>query len=198
MASDYANWALKHFWDKEENNFYYSSDLHESLLLRTKILYDLATPSGNSVFVSNLIRLYHITGKRDYIDKAEKMIKGTISAALDNPFGFGWLLSSSYLYIKKPIEITILSHDSKDSKMTDELNKMFIPNGIFSVLYEGNASQDLDKYSLFKNKTMIKEKPSSDYVLICKDFTCTPPITDIREIEKILDSYSSTSKERIK
>ena len=67
--------------------------------------------------------------------------------------------------------------------MTDELNKMFIPNGIFSVLYEGNASQDLDKYSLFKNKTMIKEKPSSDYVLICKDFTCTPPITDIGEIE---------------
>ena len=199
LACNYADWAIKHFWDVEENNFYYSSDLHESLLLRTKILYDLATPSGNSVFVSNLIRLYHIVGKSDYIDKAEKMIKGSISAALDNPFGFGWLLSSCYLYIKKPIEITIFSHDVNDSKITDELNKMFIPNSIFSVLYEGNALQDLEKYSLFRNKTMIKDKPSGDFVLICKDFACTPPISDLLEIENILASHSSSSsKERIK
>ena len=130
--------------------------MHESLLLRTKILYDLALPSGNSVFVSNLIRLYHIIGNNDYMDRAERMIKGSISSAIDNPFGFGWLLTSSYLYIKKPIEITVFSKDTKYSKIIDELNKMFIPNGIFAILNIEDLSQDLDRYSLFKNKTLVK------------------------------------------
>ncbi|HEU5120959.1 MAG TPA: thioredoxin domain-containing protein, partial [Candidatus Nitrosocosmicus sp.] len=196
LASHYADLALKHFWDMEDNNFYYSSDMHESLLIRTKMLYDLAIPSGNSVFVSNLIRLYHIIGRTEYIDKAEKIIRGSISSAIENPFGFGWLLSSIYLYFKKPIEITIFSKDTKYSKMTDELNRIFIPNGIISVLHEGNTSQDLYKYSLFKDKTLINKKPNSDFVLICKDFTCTAPITDLEEIKKILASNSS--KERIK
>ncbi|MDQ2684376.1 MAG: thioredoxin domain-containing protein [Thermoproteota archaeon] len=196
LASHYADLSLKHFWDIEDNNFYYSSDMHESLLLRTKILYDLALPSGNSVFVSNLIRLYHIIGNNDYMDRAERMIKGSISSAIDNPFGFGWLLTSSYLYIKKPIEITVFSKDTKYSKIIDELNKMFIPNGIFAILNIEDLSQDLDRYSLFKNKTLIKEKPKSDFVLICKDFTCTPPIISIEEIKEIL--ASDTSKERIK
>jgi hypothetical protein len=63
-------------------------------------------------------------------------------------------------------------------------------------LHEGDTSQDLYKYSLFKDKTLINKKPNSDFVLICKDFTCTPPITDLEEIKKILASNSS--KERIK
>lgn len=188
LASRYVDLAIKHFWDMEDNNFYYSSDIHESLLIRTKMLYDLAIPSGNSVFVSNLIRLYHIIGRDEYIDKAEKMIKGSISSAIENPFGFGWLLSSIYLYIKKPIEITIFAKDIKHSKITEELNRIFIPNGIISVLHEGDTSQDLYKYSLFKDKTLLNRKANGDFVLICKDFTCTPPITDIQEVKKILAS----------
>lgn len=188
LAYRYVDLAIKHFWDMEDNNFYYSSDMHESLLIRTKMLYDLAIPSGNSVFVSNLIRLYHIIGRDEYIDKAEKMIKGSISSAIENPFGFGWLLSSIYLYIKKPIEITIFAKDIKHSKITEELNRIFIPNGIISVLHEGDTSQDLYKYSLFKDKTLLNRKANGDFVLICKDFTCTPPITDIQEVKKILAS----------
>jgi len=195
LASYYTDILIKHFWDEQENNFYYSSDLHESILTRTKVLYDLALPSGNSVSISNLIRLYHITGKNNYLEMAEKMMKGSISSALDNPFGFGWLLSSTYLYVKKPTEITIFSKDDK-SDMIDEMNKMYIPNGIFSILHEGNLSETLDQYNLFKNNSLIKEKPASDFAIICKDFTCSPPLTDLKKIKDILSSNSS--KERIK
>ena len=195
LASYYTDILIKHFWDEQENNFYYSSDLHESILTRTKVLYDLALPSGNSVSISNLIRLYHITGKNNYLEIAEKMMKGSISSALDNPFGFGWLLSSTYLYVKKPTEITIFSKDNK-SDMIDEMNKMYIPNGIFSILSGDNLAETLDQYNLFKNKSLIKEKPDSDFAIICKDFTCSPPLTDLKKIKDILSSNSS--KERIK
>jgi uncharacterized protein YyaL (SSP411 family) len=195
LASYYTDVLIKHFWDEQENNFYYSSDLHESILTRTKVLYDLALPSGNSVSISNLIRLYHITGKNNYLEMSEKMMKGSISSAIDNPFGFGWLLSSTYLYVKKPTEITIFSKDDK-SDMIDEMNKMYIPNGIFSILHEDNLSETLDQYNLFKNKSLIKERPVNDFAIICKDFTCSPPLTDLKKIKDILSSNSS--KERIK
>jgi uncharacterized protein YyaL (SSP411 family) len=169
--------------------------MHESILTKTKVLYDLALPSGNSVSISNLIRLYHITGQNNYIDMAEKMMKGSISSALDNPFGFGWLLSSAYLYIKKPTEITIFTKDNK-SDMIDELNKMYVPNGIFSIVHEDSISEKLDNYNLFKNKSLIKEKPASDFAIICKEFTCSPPLTSVEKIRDILSSNSS--KERIK
>ena len=196
LAIRYSDYTLEHFWDEKENNFYYTSDIHETLLLRTKILYDLATPSGNSVFVSNLIRLYHITGKADYIDKAEKMIGASISSALDNPFGFGWLLSSSYLFIEKPIEITIFSKNDNYPSIASELDKKFIPNGLFSIVNQNKDSLELEKYGLFKNKTSINLRPDEDYVLICKDFTCTPPITSLKKIEETLSA--TKSKERIK
>ena len=195
LASYYTDVLIKHFWDGKENNFYYSSDMHESILTKTKVLYDLALPSGNSVSISNLIRLYHITGKNNYIDMAEKMMKGSISSALDNPFGFGWLLSSTYLYIKKPTEITIFTKDNK-SDMIDEMNKMYVPNGIFSIVHEDSISEKLDNYNLFKNKSLIKEKPASDFAIICKEFTCSPPLTNVEKIRDVLSSNSS--KERIK
>lgn len=195
LASYYTDVLIKHFWDGKENNFYYSSDMHESILTKTKVLYDLALPSGNSVSISNLIRLYHITGKNNYIDMAEKMMKGSISSALDNPFGFGWLLSSTYLYVKKPTEITIFTKDNK-SDIIDEMNKMYVPNGIFAIVHEDSILEKLDNYNLFKNKSLIKEKPASDFAIICKEFTCSPPLTSVEKIRDILSSNSS--KERIK
>ena len=80
--------------------------------------------------------------------------------------------------------------------MIDKMNKLYIPNGIFSILHEDSLSEKLDQYNLFKNKTLIKEKPASDFAIICKDFTCSPPLTDLKKIMDILSS--NTSKERIK
>lgn len=54
----YADFMLQHFWDEKEGNLFFTSDDHEQLISRTKNFYDLATPSGNSIAPSNLLRLY--------------------------------------------------------------------------------------------------------------------------------------------
>jgi uncharacterized protein YyaL (SSP411 family) len=124
------------------------------------------------------------------------MIKNSISAALDNPFGFGWLLSSSYLFLEKLIEITIFSNNNSYPNIARELNKKFIPNGLFAMVNEKGANE-LEKYSLFKDKTLICSKLEKDSVMICKDLACSPPLTDLKKIEEALSS-ANTSKERIK
>jgi uncharacterized protein len=200
LAVQYTDYLIKNFWDSGENNFYYTSNFHESLPIRNKILHDLAIPSGNSVSVSNFIRLYHITGNNDYVKIAEKMMKVSLLSAAENPFSFGCLLSSAYLYIKKPLEITFVSRGahSKKSALLDFINKAFIPNGILSIIDKSCNIESLEKYSLFQNKSLInKNSPySEEFVLICKDFTCSPPITNIDDLKEVL--FDKLSKEKIK
>jgi uncharacterized protein YyaL (SSP411 family) len=200
LAVQYTDYLTKNFWDSDENNFYYTSDFHESLPIRNKILHDLAIPSGNSVSVSNFIRLYHITGNNDYLNFAEKMMKVSLLSAAENPFSFGCLLSSAYLYIKKPLEITFVSRGahSKKSALLDFINKAFIPNGILSIIDKSCNIESLEKYSLFQNKSLInKNSPySEEFVLICKDFTCSSPIINIDDLKEVL--FDKLSKEKIK
>lgn len=200
LAVQYTDYLIKNFWDSGENNFYYTSNFHESLPIRNKILHDLAIPSGNSVSVSNFIRLYHITGNNDYVNIAEKMMKVSLLSAAENPFSFGCLLSSAYLYIKKPLEITLVSKDvhSKKSAMLDFINKTFVPNGILSIIDKSCNLQSLEKYPLFQNKSLTnKNSPSTEeFVLVCKDFACSPPIANIDNLEETL--LGKLSKEKIK
>ena len=197
MIINYTDYLIKNFWDSNENNFYYTSSFHESLPIRNKILYDLAIPSGNSISISNFIRLYHVTGNRDYIDFAERMMKSSLSSAVENPFGFGCLLSSAYIYIKKPVEITVFSKNIyiKETPLLDFINTAFIPNGIFSIIDNECKLKSLEEYALFQNKSSL-DRNDGEFVLICKDFTCSPPIKDIEGIKDIL--FSKLSKERIK
>jgi len=200
LAVQYTDYLTKNFWDSDDNNFYYTSDFHESLPIRNKILHDLAIPSGNSVSVSNFIRLYHITGNNDYLNFAEKMMKVSLLSAAENPFSFGCLLSSAYLYIKKPLEITFVSRgaNSKKSALLDFINKAFIPNGILSIIDKSCNIESLEKYSLFQNKSLVtKNSPyGEEFVLVCKDFTCSPPITNIDDLKEVL--FDKLSKEKIK
>jgi uncharacterized protein YyaL (SSP411 family) len=200
LAVQYTDYLTKNFWDSDENNFYYTSDFHESLPIRNKILHDLAIPSGNSVSVSNFIRLYHITGNNDYLNFAEKMMKVSLLSAAENPFSFGCLLSSAYLYIKKPLEITFVSRGahSKKSALLDFINTAFIPNGILSIIDKDCNIESLEKYPLFQNKSLINRNSpyGEEFVLLCKDFTCSPPITNIDNLKEVL--FDKMSKEKIK
>jgi hypothetical protein len=72
--------------------------------------------------------------------------------------------------------------------MLNIINRTFIPNGIFSIIGENCNLKTLEKYPLFQNKSLLNEKSgiSDEFALVCKDFTCTPPITDIKALKDIL------------
>ena len=186
----YTDFMIQHFWDPKEGSFFFTSDDHEQLIVRTKNFYDLAIPSGNSMAASILLRLYHLIQNSDYIDKAEHIMRAGAKAAAENPFGFGQLLIAMYLYIKKPVEITIIRKTDKeraDSEMLNWLNLQFIPNGISAIIDNKSQLQELQNYAFFKGRNLEHEnQKESEYALVCRNFSCSLPIHSIQELERLI------------
>lgn len=183
-AIEYTDSMIAHFGDSKTNDFYFTPDDNETLIVRTKNHYDLAIPSGNSVAISNLIRLYYYTQNGDYLVRADQMIQMMSKPATGNPFGFGQLLSAIYLRMKTPLEISIIKY-GENTELANYLNKKFLPNAITAVVNQSSLSE-LDKYPYFKNKSInnnIKNK-HREFAYVCKDFTCSLPISTVEELEK--------------
>lgn len=196
-AIQYLDSLIIHFWDNNEKSFFFTPNDHEQLILRTKNFYDLAIPSGNSMAVYALLRIHFITQNQDYLDKAELVIKSCYKAALGNPFGFGQLLISLYLYFKKPLEIIILQNKKKDynkREIKKWIMKQYIPNSITLALeFPSDELQQLmssNIFTLFKGKQIdiAHNKKFMECVYICQDFTCSLPMYSLAELKKYRDS----------
>ena len=181
LALQHANYLIEHFWDQKENNFFFTADDHEKLIIRTKNIYDLSLPSGNSVAAHGFLRLYHLTQDKRFFDVSLKIMESLSMMVAENPFGFGQLLNTIYLYIQKPIEITMLN--IKDSEIYTGLTMSFIPESILVTISKEEHLNDLKKYLYFSGKEFDKNKTT---VYVCKDFTCSLPLHSMLEIEKLL------------
>jgi len=181
LAMYYANYLVDHFWDESQKNFFFTADNHEKLLIRTKNIYDLSLPSGNSVASAVMLRLYHITGEKKYLDTAIKVMESLGMMAAENPFGFGQLLNTMYAYLIKPLEITIIN--SSNMEIKNYLTKKFIPEAILVLISAKEELEDLKQLQFFKGKEYDDHKTR---VYVCRDFTCSLPLETVSDIEKLV------------
>jgi len=73
-ARTLADVILERFIDKEKGGFFFTSDDHEALIMRSKAAFDGSTPSGNSAAVMALLRLHGYTGEERYRVEAERTL----------------------------------------------------------------------------------------------------------------------------
>ncbi len=177
-AKELGNHLIEHFWDSDHNSFFMTADNHEKLIIRPKNNYDLSLPSGNSVAASLLLRLFHLTQEKEFLEISTKIMENQAQMAAENPFGFGHLLNTIFMYLQKPTEITLLN--TKNKEILNLLTKRFLPESILVTVNNQNQINDLSKYPFFEGKQFNIEKTT---VFICKDFTCSLPLESISDIE---------------
>ncbi|MBI5377892.1 MAG: thioredoxin domain-containing protein, partial [Thaumarchaeota archaeon] len=156
LALQHANYLIEHFWDPKENNFFFTADNHEKLIVRTKNIYDLSLPSGNSVAAYAFLKLYHLTQDKRFLDISIKIMESLSMMAAENPFGFGQLLNAIYLYIQKPVEITLLN--TNNDEIYFGLTKKFLPASILVTIPKQEYLDDLKNYQYFSGKEYDKNK----------------------------------------
>jgi uncharacterized protein YyaL (SSP411 family) len=180
-AKIFASYLIDHFWDSKNNSFFMTGDTHEKLIIRPKSNYDLSIPSGNSLAAYSFLRLFHLTQEKKFFDISLKIMESQASMAAENPFGFGHLLNTIFMYLQKPTEITILN--PKNIEIYKFLMNTFLPESIIVTVSNEVQLKNLSNLQFFAGKEFKKEKTT---VFICKDFTCSLPLESVSEIEKHL------------
>jgi len=99
--------VLRHFHDDEAGGFYFTSDDHETLIHRSKIFGDDATPSGNGIAARVLLRMGHLLGEPRYLSAAERTLRAAWPALAQHPQAHIGLLTALEELLQPP-EIVIL------------------------------------------------------------------------------------------
>ncbi len=89
-----------HYADRETGAYFLTADDAGDLLLRPHSTADDATPNANSVAAANLVRLAALTGDHQWLEKADRLIEGIISAQPRNLFGHVTLLNALDLRLR--------------------------------------------------------------------------------------------------
>lgn len=176
---------IDNFWDKKNFGFYFTSDSSEELLARSKDFYDGAIPSGNSIALTNLIKLGKITADSHYEDYANKLVSIFANEVKSNPNAYSQILSGFQFLTGESFEVLIVGDpDSNESeKILDKLNSLYIPNKVVLFISDGDRER-LNKIAPYTSNYEKVDNKTTVYV--CRNYTCSLPTNDVDEMEKLL------------
>ncbi|MFT3879223.1 MAG: thioredoxin domain-containing protein [Gemmatales bacterium] len=87
-----ADIMIAQFWDQDQGGFFFVGHDHETLIMREKQANDNATPSGNSMAITALLRLGRLTETAKYTEYAEKALKLFATQMGQQPMSHGQML----------------------------------------------------------------------------------------------------------
>jgi len=130
------------FWDEKQGAYFTTSGQDRSILLRTREAYDGVEPSPNSVAAMNLLRLWQLTDKQDYKDKADRTLAAFGPGLEQRPEAMPYMISALDFSLAKHRQIVIAGvPGAADTRALLRLVwQRYIPNRVlFSRRWGGRA-----------------------------------------------------------
>jgi uncharacterized protein YyaL (SSP411 family) len=163
----------KHYCDPLGNGYYFTADDTPNLVIRTKHANDNAVPAGNGILVGVFARLFYLTGKNQYSERAEKLVQAFSGEIDRNFFSLSTLLNGNELLLSaEQIVLVGAKDDSEFIQMSDIIRSISLPNRVLSIVTPGTALP-ADNPAASKAGT---ESQATAY--ICRGTICSAPITD--------------------
>ena len=189
LAERLTTTMLNEFWDEAQGGFFFTGQSHEALISRTKSAFDQAIPSGTAVATKNLLRLYHYTGREDYLQRVERIFRLFRRHIEQQPFGCGALLNALDFYLRKPQEIVLVGNpDAADAQaLLQTMQRHYLPNKTVVRLDPRRLEETLPTLPLLRDllagKTQVDGKAT---VYVCHNFTCSLPVTEPAALTALL------------
>jgi uncharacterized protein len=172
-AQELAEIMIAHF-QAPDGAFFDTSDDHESLITRPRDLQDNATPSGNSMMVTVLLKLSDLAMVHRYAEVAHENLAAVQDYLVRAPLGFGqWLVALDYA-LSRPFEIAIvgLPDDEATRALLGAATSGFRPH---QVVAYGPAGLTAPAVPLLEDRDLVDGQPAA---YVCHDFACQAPVTD--------------------
>jgi uncharacterized protein YyaL (SSP411 family) len=174
--------VLTHF-DAPGGGFFDTSNDHEALITRPRSLQDNATPSGNSMIATVLIKLVGYAGDTRYDDAARQYLRGLSAAMQQYPSAFGQALIAADLLIRGIKEVAIIGNpdDQPTKALLNVVYQGYWPNAITAL-----APNDVGETAtpmLLAYRSRVDGKPAA---YVCQHFVCQRPVTEPEALNALL------------
>ena len=181
-----ASRMIDQFYDSQNGGFYFSSKTHQGLFHRSKNFYDDATPSGNAVVAKVLLRLGFLTGKPDFIDIAEQMLK-TVNAHMKSRLDATTSLNIVVMEYLQPIEVIILRGSKNDLELWQTQTQRTLKRQAICYAIPDSELDLPESLSAKKFEGVI-------VAYICRGFECSKPINDFKNYQEYLTESSARAQ----
>jgi uncharacterized protein YyaL (SSP411 family) len=174
------------FGDARAGGYFDTAAADTGLLARTRDAYDGAEPTPNSRAAMNLLRLWHITGREDWKEKAGKTLAlfgGTMAA---HPESLPALASALDFALAPARHILIAGNpDAADTKVLLRLvNGRYLPNAILMLADGGPAQQQIARWLPFVAGAHPIGGRATAY--ICDEMVCKLPTPEPAVVARLL------------
>ena len=174
LSKELMDYSIKHFLNKENSMFYFTSNDVKNLIARKIEVFDNVMPSSNSTQAMNLFKLGHYYYNKSYTDLSKQMLNNVNKDLNTSPVAYSnWL--ELYLNFATPFYEVAISGEEAKNKLK-ELGANYIPNTIVAgATFENNLPLLTNKF--VEDRTLI---------YVCVNGTCKMPLEQISKALKLI------------
>jgi uncharacterized protein YyaL (SSP411 family) len=178
---------VERFWDGEAGGFFLRGRDEDPLIVRSKEVYDGATPSGNSVAASALLRLGRLLGDQELEATGRRTLDVFAQRLLAAPFASPHMFMALDFALGPAQEIVIAgAPDHPQARaMVREVHGRFLPRTVLLRHDGGPRGTALESLAPF----VAAQRPAggAPAAYVCRDRVCRLPATDAASLREQLD-----------
>jgi uncharacterized protein YyaL (SSP411 family) len=165
--------ADRHYWDSSDGGYFLTADDTEALIERTKTAQDSPNPSGNGVMVGVLARLFYLTGKAQYRERAQRIVAAFAGDVERQVFGYAALINGNEL-LERALQIVVRGRigDSDTDALLRAVAGVSLPNKVLAVV---PPDADLPEGHPAAGKGQAGGRATA---YVCAGPVCSLPLTD--------------------
>ena len=191
-ALELAGVMIAEFADAEHGGFFYTGKSHEALIARQRDFMDNATPSGNAMAATALLRLGALTGRDDLAEAGRKTLEAVQVLMERAPMAAGQSLVALDFLLAAPRELAIIAGDDPDEfrAAIEAVYSRFLPHKVVAPATAEQAS------SLAATVPLLADRPARDgrtTTYICERFACREPIVGVEALDAALGGLPDSS-----
>ncbi|QEH36048.1 hypothetical protein OJF2_46060 [Aquisphaera giovannonii] len=178
-AVELSGTMIAEFADPEQGGFYYTGRSHEALIARTKDLFDNATPSGNAMAATALLRLAALTGRDDLHDAGRRALDAVQVVIEKVPAASGQSLIALDFDLSPVRELAILVADEA-RELAEALEAVysdaFLPHAVIAPATAARAAALAGRMPLLEGRGPREGKLTT---YVCEQFACREPVVGL-------------------
>ncbi|MBV8608298.1 MAG: thioredoxin domain-containing protein [Singulisphaera sp.] len=191
-ALELAGVMIAEFADAEHGGFFYTGKSHEALIARQRDFLDNATPSGNAMAATALLRLGALTGRDDLAEAGRKTLEAVQVLMERAPMAAGQSLVALDFLLAAPRELAIIAGGDPDEYRAaiEAVYSRFLPHKVVAPATAEQAS------ALAATVPLLADRPARDgrtTTYICERFACREPIVGVEALDAALGGLPDSS-----